>query len=157
MFKRISYFSIFVLIFTALLANGVASPIFAGSPVIPVKTGIQVIPDQIGNRVPSQLYTGPITILSANVPTTTYTTTARFMGDATYIDAFLSSSGTGYVTATLYLSSNASDWARAASDTTISSSGTATFTRYTAYGAYYRFLVQTNASITPSLRIVQKP
>ena len=109
--------------------------------------------------VPSQLYTGPITIQGGTTFTAPVTSTARFVGDATYFDMYVVNTQTGYVTNTVWSSSNGSDWVVQSPPLYTSSTTGTNNARFTAYGAYYRIVTTANVAtgITPTLRIVQKP
>ena len=106
---------------------------------------------------PNEAIGSPLTLLSSNI-TGTYTTTARYYGDAATMDVYLTvASGSGNITATVQHSSNASDWINGG---TLGSAvaGTNGFSRTVTYGAYYRIVVNTNSSsITPTVRVVTKP
>ena len=105
---------------------------------------------------PNEAIGSPLTLLSSNI-TGTYTTTARYYGDAATMDVYLTvAGGSGNITATVQHSSNASDWIGGG---TLGSAvaGTNGFSRTLAYGAYYRIVVNTNSSsITPTVRVVTK-
>ena len=145
MSKRIA-----LLVVLCLSVLGITSSAFAA---------VENSPARRPAAVPSQLYTGPVTVFNAPTGLTqTFTTTARFNGDASYLDIF-SSVGTGItgnVSSTLWFSSNAADWVQ--KDVVYATAATLGFTHTPAYGAYYRLVIVTSGwYITPTIRIVQKP
>lgn len=152
MFKRLKLLAIATLLAIAALLGAIA-------PLQQAAARSTTRGDDQPLLSPGYLDTRPVTILSRNI-TTTYTSAARFSGDASYLDTFLTIvAGAGNVTATVQNSSNGADWVTNATSTlAATTAGTPVMTRTTAYGAYYRIVVTTNSSsITPTLRVVQKP
>ena len=145
MSKRIT-----LLVVLCLIVLGITSSAFAA---------VERSPARRPAAVPSQLYTGPVTVFNAPTSLTqTFTTTARFNGDASYLDIFSSVTPgiTGNVTSTVFFSSNASDWIT--KDIVYATGATMGFTHTPAYGAYYRLVISTSGwLITPTIRVVQKP